>query len=121
MPASLSASQFLSGLQCHKRLYLDIHSPDLATEIDDVLQGRFDMGTEVGILAHGRFPGGALVADRDLSQALEHTARLVQDSSFLAEERIGAKKTNLSSNLTSFQLIATDYFSCFKFAVCEIL
>ena len=84
MPASLSASQFLSGLQCHKRLYLDIHSPDLATEIDDVLQGRFDMGTEVGILAHGRFPGGALVADRDLSQALEHTARLVQDSSVRA-------------------------------------
>src|SRR5438552_7889944 len=42
------------------------------------------MGTEVGILAHGRFPGGALVADRDLSQALEHTARLVQDASVRA-------------------------------------
>lgn len=77
----LSKSKFLSGLQCHKRLYLEIHSPELATEPDDETQAILDMGTAVGELARRRFPGGVLVeADyRHAGEALKRTAELLAD------------------------------------------
>ena len=77
----LSKSKFLSGLQCHKRLYLAIHSPELATEPDEQTQAILDMGTEVGELARKRFPGGVLVeADhRHPTEALRRTAELLQN------------------------------------------
>ena len=77
----LSKSKFLSGLQCHKRLYLEIHHPSLATKPDAATQAMFDMGTEVGELARSRFPGGILVTAgyRQTEAALAQTAALVQD------------------------------------------
>jgi len=77
----LSKSKFLSGLQCHKRLYLEVHHPSLATKPDAATQAMFDMGTEVGELARSRFPGGVLVTAgyRQSEAALEQTAALVQD------------------------------------------
>ena len=77
----LSKSRFLSGLQCAKRLYYEIHSPDLATPADPERQALMDMGTEVGELARDRFPGGILVEEsyRQTSAALRRTAELVQD------------------------------------------
>jgi Domain of unknown function(DUF2779) len=77
----LSKSKFLSGLQCHKRLYLEVHHPSLATKPDAATQAMFDMGTEIGELARSRFQGGALVAAgyRQSEAALEQTAILIQD------------------------------------------
>ncbi|HSL03884.1 MAG TPA: DUF2779 domain-containing protein [Nitrospiraceae bacterium] len=77
----LSKSKFLSGLQCHKRLYLEVHQPALATKPDAATQAMFDMGTEVGEFARSRFPGGVLVAAgyRQTEAALAQTAELVQD------------------------------------------
>ena len=77
----LSKSKFLSGLQCHKRLYLEIHQPELATEPDEQTQAILDMGTEIGTLARQRFPGGVLVeADhRHAAEALQRTAELLRD------------------------------------------
>lgn len=77
----LSKSKFLSGLQCHKRLYLEIHQPSLATKPDAATQAMFDMGTEVGELARSRFPGGVLVTAgyRQTEASLAQTAELVQD------------------------------------------
>src|ERR671923_2592537 len=77
----LSKSKFLSGLQCHKRLYLEIHAPELATEPDEQTQAILDNGTELGELARRLFPGGVLVDfDRSgLEQALAMTRRLVAD------------------------------------------
>ena len=79
--ARLSKSKFLSGLQCHKRLYLELHHPSLATKPDAATQAMFDMGTEVGELARSRFPDGILVTAgyRQSEAALEQTAALVQD------------------------------------------
>jgi predicted RecB family nuclease len=79
----LSKSKFLSGLQCHKRLYLEVHHPSLATKPDAATQAMFDMGTEVGELARSRFPGGALVPAgyRQTEAALSQTAALIQDLS----------------------------------------
>jgi len=77
----LSKSKFLSGLQCHKRLYLEVHHPSLATKPDAATQAMFDMGTEVGELARSRFPGGTLVEAgyRQSEAALAQTAALIQD------------------------------------------
>lgn len=77
----LSKSKFLSGLQCHKRLYLEVHHPALATKPDAATQAIFDMGTEVGELARSRFPGGTLVEAgyRQSEAALVQTAALIQD------------------------------------------
>lgn len=77
----LSKSKFLSGLQCHKRLYLEIYQPELATEPDETMQAILDMGTEIGELARRRFPGGVLVeADRrHAEEALAHTKALLAD------------------------------------------
>jgi hypothetical protein len=77
----LSKSKFLSGLQCHKRLYLEITKPELAEPPDLSTQAILAMGTEIGILAHRRFPGGVLVppALRPRDAAIAFTAKLLQD------------------------------------------
>lgn len=58
----LSKTRFVAGWQCHKLLWWTVHEPD-AVELqpDEVLQDRFDQGTEVGRLARTRFPGGTLI------------------------------------------------------------
>lgn len=82
----LSKSKYLSGLQCHKRLYLEIYQSELATEPDEQTQAILDMGTEVGALARQRFPGGVLVeADhRHPTEALQRTVELLSDPTVLA-------------------------------------
>ncbi len=77
----LSKSRYLSGLQCHKRLYLEIHAPGLATKPDAATQAILDMGTNLGELARQRFPGGRLVTAgyRQSQEALAQTAELLQD------------------------------------------
>ncbi len=80
-PPRLSKSKFLSGLQCHKRLYLEIHQPTWATPPDASMQAILDMGTEIGILAQRRFRGGVLVKSgfRQREAAIAETAALLQD------------------------------------------
>lgn len=79
----LSKSKYLAGLQCHKRLYLEIHSPELAGEIDEGTQARFDVGTEVGALARGRYPEGVLVDSEHfkVTQGVKRTAEVLADPS----------------------------------------
>jgi hypothetical protein len=78
----LSKSRYIAGLQCHKRLYLLIHQPELAAEPDENAQARFDQGLEVGRLARGMFPEGVLVEAEhtELDKALIRTLGLVTDS-----------------------------------------
>ena len=66
MTTRLSKSRYLSGLQCLKRLYLDIHAREVASE--------FDAGTRVGELARERYPGGVLV-EVDYFQVADGLAR----------------------------------------------
>ena len=78
----LSKSKFLSGLQCHKRLYLEITQPELATPPDPSTQAILAMGTEIGVLAQRRFPGGVVVgpALRQREAAVLQTAKLIEDA-----------------------------------------
>ncbi len=57
----LSKSRFMSGLQCHKRLYLELYEPALAEQGDDRTQSLIDQGQKVGALARNRYPGGRLI------------------------------------------------------------
>jgi hypothetical protein len=52
----LSKRRVLAGLQCHKRLYLQLTAPDLAAAPSEALTFRFDQGCEVGSLAQQAFP-----------------------------------------------------------------
>jgi hypothetical protein len=58
----LSKSRFMAGLQCHKRLYLELYTAELAGEDDPATLARLRVGTAVGELARQRFPGGELIA-----------------------------------------------------------
>jgi predicted RecB family nuclease len=78
----LSKSRFTSGLQCHKKLWWEVHEPN-ATELqpDKVLQDLFDQGRQVGEAARTLYPGGVLID-------LPHDA---------GAERVAATKTALQS------------------------
>src|SRR3989441_1886821 len=62
VPYRLSKSRFTSGLQCHKKLWWEVHEPDaLELQPDKVLQDLFDQGRQVGAVARTRYPGGVLI------------------------------------------------------------
>src|SRR5437016_1823203 len=62
VPYRLSKSRFTSGLQCHKKLWWEVHEPDaIELQPDKVLQDLFDQGRQVGELARTRYPGGVLI------------------------------------------------------------
>jgi len=81
--ASLSKSKFIAGVQCLKRLYFQVHEPELVGEVDDQQEARLEEGQEVGRLAQKAFRCGALVdsGPLDLEVALERTAALIASSS----------------------------------------
>ena len=54
----LSKSHILSGLQCHKRLWLTIHRHDL---FDEAPTTAFEIGNRVGKAAQGLHPHGILI------------------------------------------------------------
>ncbi len=58
----VSKSRFTSGLQCHKKLWWEVHEPG-AVELqpDKVLQDLFDQGRLVGQAARTRYPDGVLI------------------------------------------------------------
>jgi hypothetical protein len=67
----LSKSRFVAGLQCLKRLYLEVHQPELAGELDEQSMAVIEQGQEVGRWAQKAFPGGVLVeAGREELSAL---------------------------------------------------
>ena len=77
----LSKSRFGAGLQCHKRLYLELYSKDLAEPWDPMTKALFEMGRKVGLTARGRFAGG-VVANEDYRQ---HDEAVLQTAAALRE------------------------------------
>lgn len=79
----LSKSRYLSGLQCPKRLYLEVHARELATRFDASTQAILDAGTRVGALARDRYPGGILVDVEyfKVEEGLARTATILRDPS----------------------------------------
>src|SRR5579863_7336858 len=83
---NLSKSKFIAGVQCLKRLYFQVHRPELAGGPDEVAMAVMSQGQEVGLLAREMFPGGSAVENShsDPARALERTAEL------LAEQHVPA-------------------------------
>lgn len=77
----LSKSKFLAGLQCLKRVFLEVHHPQLASTPDASTQAMLDMGTEIGERARSLFPGGVLIEEshRQREAALAHTVSVIND------------------------------------------
>jgi predicted RecB family nuclease len=74
----ISKSKFVAGCQCLKRLYWQVHSPELAAEPDAASEAIIQQGHEVGMLARQLFPGGVEVrSDRGLDAAIRSTRELV--------------------------------------------
>jgi hypothetical protein len=74
----MSKSKFVAGLQCHKRLFLQIHDPEIGNVTAQHTKAE---GTAVGVLARSLFPGGVLVeADNShLAEALQTTKELINN------------------------------------------
>jgi predicted RecB family nuclease len=76
MPIILSKSRFVAGCQCLKRLYLQVHQPELTAQPDGAGEAIMEQGREVGLLARRLFPGGLAV---DGSVSLEQAIRITKE------------------------------------------
>jgi hypothetical protein len=80
-PPTLSKSRFLSGLQCHLRLWHTCFNRELAAEVSPAQQAIFDTGHKVGELATRLFPEGVLIREDHLhhEKAVQKTLNVLQD------------------------------------------
>jgi predicted RecB family nuclease len=74
---NISKSQFVAGCQCLKRLYWQVHEPELAGEPDAAAIAIMEQGREVGKLARQLFAGGVEVMSGDPEQAIRITRELI--------------------------------------------
>jgi hypothetical protein len=77
MPITISKSQFMSGVQCLKRLYWQVHEPELTGTLDAAALALMDQGRQVGELARQLFAGGVEVPFGDPEQAIRTTRELI--------------------------------------------
>jgi hypothetical protein len=79
---NISKSKFVAGVQCLKRLYWQVHAPELAAKPDASTERVFAQGHEVGALARKAFPGGVEVkADHgSLQEAIHRTKDLIDSN-----------------------------------------
>ena len=77
----LSKSKFVAGVQCLKRLYLQVFEPEEAADNTPGTQVLLEQGHAVGLEAQRAFPGGVLVgADHEhIADALKETALLIEN------------------------------------------
>jgi len=75
----ISKSKFIAGVQCLKRLYFQVHRPELATGSTEATEAVMKQGQQVGLVAQKAFPGGVLVAadHEHLDDAVRITRELV--------------------------------------------
>lgn len=80
MSFRLSKSKILSGRQCPKRLYLEVHQPELLEESPSAAQVQW-WGFEVLKVARALNQGGILIGhDQDLHQALSQTEEILNEN-----------------------------------------
>ena len=75
----ISKSKFVAGVQCLKRLYWQVHEPELGAEADASDYAIMEQGREVGLLARQLFPRGVEVVPSSggLDEAIRTTRELV--------------------------------------------
>jgi hypothetical protein len=75
----ISKSKFVAGVQCLKRLYFEVHQPELAAEPDGASKAVMEQGHQVGLVAQKAFPGGVMVeaGHTELAKAIPVTRELI--------------------------------------------
>lgn len=78
-PLYLTKSRYTAGLQCLRRLWLNVHEPVAWDEPE--AGSSADIGLEIGRMAHLLFPGGVLVDEKpwEHAAAINRTAALMAD------------------------------------------
>jgi predicted RecB family nuclease len=76
-PITISKSKVVSGCQCLKRLYWQVHEPELGVFPDAAAVAIMEQGGAVGRLARQLFAGGVVVSSRDPEQAIRTTRELI--------------------------------------------
>ena len=77
MPITISKSKYMAGVQCLKRLYWQVHEPELGDVPDAAAVAIMEQGREVGKLARQLFAGGVEVPFCDPEQAIRITRELI--------------------------------------------
>ena len=84
MVTDLTKSRYLSWLQCPKRLWLEVHQPDLQADLSLAQQRIIQQGSEVGAFARTYFPGGVLI---DSSKYPTYTTHTSQRKTFAGDSK----------------------------------
>ena len=74
---AISKSKYMAGVQCLKRLYWQVHEPELGGVPDAAAVAIMEQGREVGKLARQLFAGGVEVPFCDPEQAIRITRELI--------------------------------------------
>ena len=119
----LTKSKFCSGIQCEKKLYLEVHQKSLASPVDAAKQLIFDQGHQVGLLARTYFSDGVLIEEthESLDIAIQRTQTLVSEgkvsaifeATFSYEEvlvRVDILKNNLDGTWDLLEVKSTTEF-----------
>jgi predicted RecB family nuclease len=77
VPITISKSKYMAGVQCLKRLYWQVHQPELGGVPDAAAVAIMQQGREVGKLARQLFAGGVEVPFGDPEQAIRITRELI--------------------------------------------
>ena len=75
-PHLLSKSRFVSGVQCSKKLFLELNRKDLKPAITASQQAIFDQGHVIGKMAQERYPNGMDLTSQthyDYADAIDNT------------------------------------------------
>lgn len=86
MPAAayLTKSRYAAGLQCLRRLWLDVHKAEAWAEPE--AGSPDDIGLEIGRMAQLLFPGGILVEEKPW----EHAAAVARTAALMADRSVPA-------------------------------
>ncbi|MBA7664009.1 hypothetical protein ES703_72059 [subsurface metagenome] len=92
MSQLLSKTKYITGLQCPRLIWIEIHEPEKIPETDPVTQYIFDQGHLVGELAKKLFPEGIDISTDDLVGNIASTMDLLKKRKPLFEAGILAGK-----------------------------
>lgn len=80
----LTKSRYTAGLQCLRRLWLNVHEPIAWDEPES--GSSEDIGLEIGRMAHLLFPGGVVVQEKPW----EHAAAVARTAALMADRSVPA-------------------------------
>jgi len=99
MSAMLSKSKIMAGLQCPKRLWLQVHHQDLAAPSSSP---GIRQGNEVDAVARQLFPGGVLIDGYSLDESLVHTAQAIaQSQPHIYQATVSAERVLIKADILS--------------------